>query len=267
MLLFAAGYLSFIGAPQKFHGVSFPIVVGLAFVIGILPLAPLLCLIIPSWRFSCETSALGVFLITLIGAFNPMLGLTSVVFADGPGFWIFLFGITIIGQLCCSPMVDRSARKRHWTGYSVTTRLEPSALWDGLIGEPTRGDRYVDRDMMIAFEHLEAGRPDRRLIYRINPGGRLEEHHFIDEINEPHQIRFRWKAVDGTEDQPFAEGEKHIAITDCGRKRVVRVTQQPRAHPWRAVVINWIDDSFGRPGDDRVAGLERRMNDGSFSSP
>ncbi|MEO0989568.1 MAG: hypothetical protein AAFX00_01315 [Pseudomonadota bacterium] len=262
-LLFAAGTTVFHGNPELF-GVPFWLVAGCAFVLGSLPCLVRLCLASPNGRHACEVSAVTLFLQALVsGLFSaPPTEVYAVGFEFS--FLAFFIVLMIVNELYLNPRFDSFARRGHQIRYRLTSHLPTKVLWDGLVGTPPHKDRLANANI-TRFEYLGPDTQDRRLVEYMEPGALLEEHQFVDEIDAPHHIRFRWQAVDGNPDGNFSSGFKDVRITDhVGAYRTVDVVQAAQAHPWRAVVMNWIDDSFGRHNDEAVAELEARNPEDPF---
>lgn len=257
VLLFAAGYISFLDQGGALFGIPIGVLAGLAFVLGILPLGVLLCLMIPGWRFTCEVATFGLFLLAVVGQIWWMFSLLAVPYAGNAVLFAQLCLLTIIGQLYCTDLLDRWTRKGHPIRYRLRSRLPAEVLWDGLVGTPPHIERLANENV-TRFEYLTPGRPDRLMVERYQGMALVEEHQIVEAISAPNHMRFRWTAVDAEPDLPFGTGTKDLRITDNGSYRTVQVTQRARAHPWRAVVLNWIDDSFGRHYDKALAVLERR---------
>lgn len=81
ILLFAADALTFHVSTARPYGLPFPLISGLAFMVGIGIFMPLVSLFLPFARFSMESNAIALFLITALGTVyypaNLLFGLTG----------------------------------------------------------------------------------------------------------------------------------------------------------------------------------------------
>lgn len=260
LCMFAAGYLGNLHPPDmSVLGYSRPLAFGLTYVLVFVPATLLLALIVPSCRFSAETAALAFLLFGIAGAQDAAYNLAAL--SEGKGIWVLLIGFVAMSYLYTGPLLDRWTVGSPRTRRTARSRLPAQVLWDGLVGTPPHLDRLATSDHTVAFDYLEPGKPHLRFVERQDRTSLLEEHQFVDEIDPPWFIRFRWHAVSADPELGYATGERQVRITDLGRKRRVDMVCAPRRLAIRLWAQTWLDDGMGRVLDDRVAELERRASD------
>lgn len=258
LLLFLTGSITFAGNPGTILGLPLPLVAGLAFVIGILPFAPVLSLLLPSWRFSCEMTAAGLFVLALIGWLNPAFHLLEM---KGGGVYWFGVALMLAAPLYVGRITDRWLVRR---GYAYVARasshLPAEVLWDGLVGTVPHADRLAcgPKTEALLLEPLAEGSTDRRLVMRWDGFSTVEEHQFITCWQPPQWAECRWSNASAGPREPATEGTSAIWITDHGTWREVEKRISFNSFPWRGVVLHWIDDQGGRTLDDQIAQLELR---------
>ena len=256
VLMFASGYLANMHLGMTIMGLDVAMVTGFAYALVFTPLALLLALVLPSWRFTVESVAVVFLFFGIAGAIDPAYSLSALW--HGKTIWLVLLSFVAVSHLYTMPLLDRitiAAPRSRRAGWS---RLPAQVLWDGLVGTPPHRDRLANAERIMEFGYLEPGKPHLRIVERVDKLTLLEEHQFVDEIDAPHAIRFRWHAVSADDDLWHAKGEKQLRITDMGGYRRIEITGAPRRIPLRLLVLNWIDDNLGRSLDDELNQLERR---------
>ncbi len=256
LLMFAAGFLGNMHFDMTIMGLDRALVLGLAYALVFTPLALLLALILPSWRFSAEIVSVAFLIFGIAGALDPAYNLSAL--SQGKTIWMVLLSFVAFSHLYTSTLLDGitiaspKTRRRGWS------RLPAQVLWDGLVGTPPHKDRLANAENTVSLDYLEPGQPHRRWVERFDKMTLLEEHQFVQEIDAPQFIRFRWRNVTAEEGIGFASGEKQVRITDLGRWRRIDMTCAPSRLPLRLWVQTWLDDGMGRILDQDLNKLESR---------
>lgn len=262
LLFGAAGAMAFWGHPDYRGRYPMPLVAGLAFAAILTGFTLAVSLVLPAFRHASEVVALGICIMAWLSMGSvkySLIGFTT----GSKGIW-FLAIVMLAGQVYWSNWVDRflptiRCRFRH----VLRSKLPADVLWDGLFGTPGHPERLADAENILTFEPLAEDSPHRRIIERGTDGvSTLEENHYIEEIDPPRFVRFRWNAVNAAKGQPMAAGAKEMRFIDAGSRRKVRIVLRPDVISLRATIFAWIDDSFGRIEDARIAELERRERNG-----
>lgn len=240
------------------HGVPLGLIGAVIFTLIALSIALVFVLILPGLRSQLEISMVALMLLEGSATTFHTIGDIYYSWSEWSKILAFFIVAWIVSQIYCGTWLKSWKAKYPTARYTCTSRLPVETLWHGLVGDPNHPERLHNRDDLIDFSYLEPGKHDRRMIDRLEGGGRLEEHQFVEEIDAPHYIRFRWHAVDEGPDDGFTRGIKTCRIYPDGNKTRIDITTSPAAYPWNLVLFQWVDDFMGRLGDDYLDTLERR---------
>ncbi|MGY6534292.1 MAG: hypothetical protein ACXIVG_03000 [Pararhodobacter sp.] len=251
-----AGYLGNMHFDMTIMGLDRALVMGLIYALVFTPSALLMALLIPGWRFSGEVVSVAFLIFGIAGAYDPAYNLSALL--QGKTIWTALLSFVAVSHLYSSTLLDGitiaspRTRRRGWS------RLPAQVLWDGVVGTPPHKVRLANAENTVSLDYLEPGQPHRRWVERFDRITLLEEHQFVQAIDAPHFIRFRWQNVTAEEGVGFATGEKQVRITDLGRYRRIDMACAPSRLPLRVWVQTWLDDGMGRMLDRDLNTLERR---------
>lgn len=78
-LAFLGGVLLYANMPVFVYGIPLPLITGLAYAALVTPVAMLICVFLPSFRFMVEAVAISRFLVALLAFTVPSVGLTLVM--------------------------------------------------------------------------------------------------------------------------------------------------------------------------------------------
>lgn len=259
ILLFATGFITFYGVRSGEFGGLMPVIGGLGFMFGIGVFAPILSVLVPPLRSSCEVVAFTLFGQSILGRIVPDW---SVLDHDNTQTIWMIIAASAIGHLYGSQTLDKLFRLDRVTQRTTArTRLDARTLFDGVIGTPGRIDAMTDPEDILSFERLPDDPATLRMVQKIHPFGTLEEHHRINAEDAPYMRDFDWNVVEASTDAPFTSGHVRFEIEDRGRYRHLTRVGTVNGFPSRAALFGWIDDFHGRHLDGEIAKLEKRGKD------
>lgn len=261
ILLFLSGFITFFGVRSATFGALMPVIGGLSFMIGIGVFAPLLSVLIPPLRSSCEVVAFTLFGQSILGRIVPEWSLLDR--DTNQTIWIIIAASTV-GHLYGSPWLDRFFTLARVTQRTTArTRLDARTLFDGVIGTPGRIAAMSNAADILSFEPLPDAPGTLRMVEKIHPFGTLEEHHHIKAEDAPYMRDFDWNVVEASANAPFTSGHVRFEIEDRGKHRRLTRIGTINGFPSRAALFGWIDDFHGRHLDGEIAKLEKREKRGN----
>ena len=260
-LLFAAGFTTFWGVQNNQFGPLMPVAGGLAFMVGIGAFMPVLCLLIPSWRFACETVAATLFAQTLLGHLIPSFSLLE---RDKSQTIWFIVAAMLVLQVYGGTGLDRYWKlKTYRRRTRACSRLDLHTLFDGLAGRPERPEALAYADSTIRFERSSEDPTHLILEIQSEPLGSVVEHHHLRKDRPPYHRTFDWTVDNPGTTAAFLGGSISLDILDRGRFRRIEHVAGFDRYPARGALMTWIDDGFGRFLDDWIGELERRARKGA----
>ncbi|MEL6362684.1 MAG: hypothetical protein AAFR21_16530 [Pseudomonadota bacterium] len=253
---FLAGYIAFFDRTSALLGLPFPIVAGLAFMVGLTVSLMVIVVLFPQLRHSAESVALSIPVLSLMGVYGSAsdggLSTTTVIFGILLCYLIF----TVYG----GAWVDRylPCRRRILHSFAHST-LQPNEIWSYLTVNPDTRSDYGGPDI-LSMEWIEPVRSYRQ-VYRLDELAKIEEVHSI-EINEPHRrYRFSFEVPDATESASVSSGSKEFVLTPDDHGTTIETIRDFDKVSARAQLLTWIDDTWGRFDDDNIQCAEAAHRD------
>lgn len=258
IMLFTAGALTFQGSIARPYGLPFPLVSGLAFMIGVGVFMPVISLFLPFARFAMESNAIAIGLFAAIGTVydpaNLLYGLT------GPSNLWFAFVFLCVGfainRLLYGNWSDNLFQTNaHPLRGRTKSRLSARRLWDGFILTQGREHLYHS-DLKHTVTPQSEDPKINHILAEMQPGVTFTEVQAFWCFEPPHEVGFQWSVL-GTEPSTSTAGTASFKFTDKGRFRLIERTLTSVNQPWRTVWTTWIDDGLGRLTDQELARLEK----------
>ncbi len=253
---FLGGYFAFFNSTSVFLGIPFPIIAGLAFMVGLTTALVILVVLFPKIRHSAESVALSIPVLSLMGAFSSDVdgGLPTSTSVFGILLCYLIFtvygGAWLDRYLPCRPRRLRSC---------ATSKLPPEELWPYLTVTPDTFLDYGSKDT-LSMEWID---PDvsYREIERSGELAKIEEINTI-EVNEPHhRYRFTFEVPDATETAPVSQGSYEFRMTQNGHGTTLGIVREFDRVSIRAQLLIWIDDAMGRLDDQKIRDAETAHRD------
>ena len=253
---FLGGYFAFFRSQAVLYGVPFPIVSGLAFMVGLTAFLAAIVILFPKIRHVAESVALSVPVLSLMGMFSqPDQGGLSTSAGIYGLLLCYLFAV-VYG----SNLLDRYLPQRPRSFRSLATSfLQPKALWPYLALTPESDTKYRS-EKTLAIDWIEPG-VRFRVVDRSGELAKIEEIQTISEV-KPHQhYAFDFEVPDATEKSPVSSGRKEIWLKPQGPKTTLESVRTFDRVTIRAQILLWLDDAMGRLDDEVILAaeaLERR---------
>lgn len=251
-LTFLGGGLAFQGSSLTVFKLPLEIAAAFAFMVGLT--GPLIgdALLFPQMRLHAETVALGIPVVSVMGAFDPSVdNTTSSLMWVIALLFIYLAGI-IYGGTALDSLVPR--RNRTYCSTSKSS-LTPAALWRYLCVTPDSLPEFRQENT-ISLEWIE---PETRLreIARIGDAATVEEVHTILAKDPPSLFQFHFLAVHAP-DAPGHRGIYTHRLTKTDGGSILETVRQYDTDSWRAALYIWVDDGFGRSDDAKIKSFEAK---------
>lgn len=259
ILLFIAGALTFQGAAGRPYGLPFPVISGLAFMIGIGIFMPLISLFLPFARFSMESNAIALVLLTSLGTVHQPANLLYGLTGPSALWYVFIFFCLgfAINRLLYGTWSDKLFyTNRHPFKGHARSHLLQQRLWDGFTLAQGREHLYHS-DLKHEVTPQSEDPLANHILAEMQPGVTFTEAQEFWHYAPPNEAKFKWSVV-GTDPSPGTAGTATLRFMDKGRHRVIERTLQSVNQPWRTVWTTWIDDGLGRLTDQELARLEKR---------
>ncbi|WP_294623874.1 hypothetical protein [uncultured Roseovarius sp.] len=259
ILLFAAGALTFHSYSARPYGLPFPLIAGLAFMIGVGVFMPLISLCLPFARFSMESNAIALILFAALGTVYDRANLLYGLLGPSALWFVFVFfciGFAINRLLYATWSDKLFYTNRHPLKGRARSHLSQQRLWDGFTLAQGREHLYhsdLKNKVISETDHPRI----THILAEMQPGVTFTEKHEYWCFEPPHEVGFKWSVV-GTDPSPGTAGTATLRFIDKGRHRVIERTLQCVNQPWRTVWTTWIDDGLGRLTDQELARLEKR---------
>jgi len=258
--LFLIGYISFWDSSGNLLGLSVQSGAGYAFIIGILPFAILISLILPSWRFSLEICAFGLMLVALTVLILP----GNWRFFDNDYSALNLFGVMMILMHVLATIVHGKWSQKRWVSRKSVYRgicyshLSQEELWRGLapLPENVGPNGYGDEDT-LSLRWLEAGKVVE-LRGRCEPAGIMVEINTLQEHIPGSYLRFHYQAQDAEPGAHGTSGIVELRISDQGDRRCIERSLSPDNSAAMLRLTIWLDDGLARLVDSSIEVLEDR---------
>lgn len=255
LLLFLAGAMALWHVDRSIFGLPGWLAGGLGFMLPLATILMAIAVAFPSFRSGTEVIAATIAFLALIGVFGPgplAFGLPRPAFGT---VWGVLL-VTLVYEAYAKPWLDRLLPKRRLAFHSRSfSRLPPDRLWPALAQTPETA--HLDPDeARVLIEWIEPGRT-QRVIERVSDIATAEEIQHIEAAEPGRLFRFRYKAVNATPGAPATSGSYTYRLRPAGAGSEVLAERIIDRASWRARVFAWVDDTFGRNDDTRIARIER----------
>lgn len=152
--------------------------------------------------------------------------------------------------------IDRLLPRRRLAFHSHSfSRLPPDRLWPALAQTPETA--HLDPDeARLRIEWIEPGRV-LRVVERASDVTTVEEIQHIEAAEPGRLFRFRFEVPDAKPGAAGTSGSLSYRLHPAGTRTEVLGERIFDAVSWRAQLFAWIDDSYGRADDTRIARIER----------
>ena len=255
LLTFAAGAAAQWHVAVSLFGLPGWLVGGLAFMLILTPVLMALAVVFPRVRHVAEPISATLVMLAVMGVFGPGPLAFGLPRPPLPNLWAFIL-MWIVVELYAGVWLDRITPARTLTFRSrSTSRLPPDRLWPALATTPETAHLDPDEDR-IGIAWVEPGQT-LRLISRQGDIAKVEELHHIDAAEPGAMYSFRFEPVDGRPDAPGTTGQRRYHLRPTGAGTEVLSERIIDRASFRGRLFVWIDDSFGRADDTRIARIER----------